>query len=209
MENSALRKGYVMVPRALLVEMFESHGEASGDEEAFLRLLVYVNYKSVNVSIPSGKMLICGRGESMMSFAHWERILGWSHGRVRRFFGDCFRLGSLERVNDGCRSHIRIPGYDVWTASASEQTKHDVSKENRHTANTAFEHFMDAYSEITCTPRLNVGRACRAWKRLSLEERELALSNIEQYYNNLPDVHYCAQAATYLADKAFLIRYDY
>ena len=109
------------------------HGEASGDEEAFLRLLVYVNYKSVNVSIPSGKMLICGRGESMMSFAHWERILGWSHGRVRRFFGDCFRLGSLERVNDGCRSHIRIPGYDVWTASASEQTKHEENKSNRHT----------------------------------------------------------------------------
>ncbi len=98
MENNALKRGYVMVPRRLLVGMFENHGEALGDEEAFFRLLVHVNYRSASVSAPLGKVLTCERGESTMPFARWERILGWSYGRVRRFFGDCFRLGSVGRA---------------------------------------------------------------------------------------------------------------
>ena len=209
MENNALKRGYVMVSRALLVGMFENHGEALGDEEAFLRLLVHVNYRSASVSAPLGKVLTCERGESTMPFARWERILGWSHGRVRRFFSDCFRLGSVERVDDGCRSHIRIPDYDLWTGNTVGQSLTGKSQGGKRIADEAFEHFMDAYSEITRTPRINVGRAYRIWKKLSQHERQLALENIEDYYNSLPDVHYCAQAATYLSDKAFLNRYDY
>ena len=38
--------------------MLESHGEALGEEEAFLRLLMRVNYRSANVSAPSGKGVV-------------------------------------------------------------------------------------------------------------------------------------------------------
>ena len=38
--------------------MLESHGEALGEEEAFLRLLMRVNYRSAKVSAPSGKGVV-------------------------------------------------------------------------------------------------------------------------------------------------------
>ncbi len=204
MEKNFFRTGYVMVSRTLLLSMFEHHGAADSDEEAFLRMLVHVNYRDAELERPSGRRITCLRGESVIAFATWQRILGWSRGRVMRFFNNCFRDGSVEHVEDGyCRSHVRIPDYDVWMGACR------LTGEGKRIADEAFEHFMDVYSEITRTPRINVGRAYRIWKKLSQHERQLALENIEDYYNSLPDVHYCAQAATYLSDKAFLNRYDY
>ncbi len=203
MEKNFLKTGYVMVSRALLLNMFEKHGEAESEQEAFLRVLVQVNYKDSIFTSSSGKKITCHRGESVITFATWGSILGWSRGRVKRFFDNCYRNGSIENVNDGLKSHIRIPDYDRWTG------RNGSVDESKRTDDEAFEHFMDVYSEITRTPRINVGRAYRIWKKLSQHERQLALEKIEDYYNSLPDVHYCAQAATYLSDKAFLNRYDY
>lgn len=202
MENNFLKTGYVMVSRALLTRMFEKHGAADSSEEAFLRLLVHANYRDAEFRT-SNKKVRCLRGESVMSFAKWADILGWSRGHTSRFFQNCFKEGSVERVEDGCRSHIRIPNYDLWMGDAQNSGK------AKRASNSAFGHFMDVYSEVTHTPRINVGRAQRVWSKLTMHERELALSNIEQYYNNLPDVHYCMQSATYLADKAFLDNYNY
>ncbi len=202
MENNLLKTGYVMVSRALLTRMFEKHGAADSDEEAFLRLLVHVNYRDAEFKT-SKKKVKCLRGESIISFITWQRILGWSRNRVTRFFQNCFNEGSVERVEDGCRSHIRIPDYDLWMGNTHSSGK------AQHASKIAFSHFMDTYSEMTHTPRINVGRAQRAWHKLTMHERELALNNIEQYYNNLPNAHYCMQAASYLADKAFLDKYDY
>ncbi len=202
MENNLLKTGYVMVSRALLTRMFEKHGAADSDEEAFLRLLVHVNYRDAEFKT-SNKKVRCLRGDSVMSFATWADILGWSRGRASRFFQKCFKEGSVERVQDGFRSHIRIPNYDLWIGNAQNSGK------AKHASDSAFDHFMDVYSAVTHTPRINVGRAQRIWRKMTVHERELALNNIEQYYNNLPDVHYCMQAASYLADKAFLDKYDY
>lgn len=196
-------KGYVMVSRTLLTSIFEKHGKADSVEEAFLRVLVHVNYRDAELEWKPGRKVTCLRGESIISFITWQRILGWSRHRVARFFQNCFKEGSVERVEDGCRSHIRIPNYDLWMGDAQNSGK------AKRASNSAFGHFMDVYSEVTHTPRINVGRAQRVWSKLTMHERELALSNIEQYYNNLPDAHYCMQSATYLADKAFLDDYNY
>jgi hypothetical protein len=66
MKNKQLKTGYVMVSRGLLLDMFEKHGEADSEEEAFLRVLVYVNYKNTDVSLRSGQSLTCHRGESVI-----------------------------------------------------------------------------------------------------------------------------------------------
>ncbi len=215
-----------MVSRALLMSMFEKHGEAEGEEEAFLRVLVHVNYKDKTVSSCLGENLDCRRGDSVMSFLNWGKILGWTRGRVDRFFKRCFLDGSILRVQDACPSHIRIPDYDAWTGGGKKEIRSGISTVGKSnvanssgldmngcdagfTSGLAFERFMDSYSEITQTPRLNVGRAQRYWKKLSVEERTKAFENIEDYYFNLSDIRYCMQAATYLRDKAYLNRYDY
>jgi len=230
MKNKQLKTGYVMVSRGLLLDMFEKHGEADSEEEAFLRVLVYVNYKNTDVSLRSGQSLTCHRGESVISFSRWERILGWSHGRVHRFFRECFCNGVIERVNDDCSSHICIPRYDLWTGhpernlfgkesaatpqtSCPETLSGELAVENMKGACSPapidLPHFMEHYSEVTQTPLLNIGRAQRYWNQLTADERHQAYDQVEDYYLNLPDIHYCMQASTYLHDKAYLNRYDY
>ena len=38
-------KGYVMVPRQLIHDIIRECPEAAGEQEAFLRVLLYANYK--------------------------------------------------------------------------------------------------------------------------------------------------------------------
>jgi len=216
--------GYVMVSRALLMRVFERHGEAEGDEEAFLRILVYANYKPSEVYLSCGRKVVCQRGDSAKSFLSWGQILGWGRTRVRRFFKICFRDGIIVPVLDGCSCHIRIPDYDAWM----ERNPSDIPAETSATPppppsgsspsapTSAYSpdlidlpHFMEHYSEVTQTPLLNIGRAQRYWNQLTADERHLAYDQVEDYYLNLPDIHYCMQASTYLHDKAYLNRYDY
>ena len=51
MDRNLGTTGYVMIPRALLLKAFDEHHEASGDMEAFLRILTYVNYAEAVVRL--------------------------------------------------------------------------------------------------------------------------------------------------------------
>lgn len=67
MDNNSLRMGYVMVSRALLLDIYGKRGAADGEEEAFLRVLTHVNYRDTTV-LHGGVQVACGRGESVISF---------------------------------------------------------------------------------------------------------------------------------------------
>lgn len=72
-----------------------------------------------------------------------------------------------------------------------------------------FDAFLEKFHEITRKPKTNIGRARREWKKLSVNERCLSLNHIDEYYDNLTDIKYCMQAASYLSNKAFMNEYDY
>ena len=78
-------KGYVMVPRQLIHDIIRECPEAAGEQEAFLRVLLYANYKE-SVYRRNGVEYVCARGESLFSYLQWAEILGWSRGRTMRFF---------------------------------------------------------------------------------------------------------------------------
>lgn len=84
MENNLLKKGYVMVSRALLQKVCEKQGAACCDEAAFLRVLINVNFKPT-VVFCNGVELQCARGESVISFLGWADLFGWTRGRTRNF----------------------------------------------------------------------------------------------------------------------------
>lgn len=81
-------KGYVMVPRQLIHDIIRECPEAAGEQEAFLRVLLYANYKE-SVYRRNGVEYVCARGESLFSYLQWAEILGWSRGRTMRFFKGC------------------------------------------------------------------------------------------------------------------------
>lgn len=193
--------GYVMVPRALLLKVFEEHPVASGDMEAFLRVLTYVNYTD-KVARYRKMNINCARGESVYSFSHWADILGWTVGRTRRFFMKFIAEGNLEKVEGDCISHIRIPGYDVWVGKKLN------AGEGNSALKKSFEEFWIEYHDTTHMPRQNREDAFAAWRKLSSEDRKLALDNIREYYFHLRDTAYCRQAVKYLEKRLFRDEYD-
>lgn len=83
-----------MVSRALLQKVCEKQGAACCDEAAFLRVLINVNFKPA-VVFCNGVEVQCARGESAISYSGWADLFGWTRGRTRRFFNNCFRTDSL------------------------------------------------------------------------------------------------------------------
>lgn len=204
MKNNLLRTGYVMISRALLMNIYEKQGAALTDEEAFLRVLLCVNYKET-VTMCSGVQVTCARGESVIAFTGWADILGWTRGRTRGFFDRYMAAKQIEPVPDSCPSHIRIPGYDAWTGHAAGTTKPESPAKAKPAdlLDESLQCFIDRYSEVTHLPAEHKGRLRGIWKKLSSHERETALLRIEDYYYGLNNTNYCYQAAKYLEYKAF------
>ena len=174
MDRNLGTTGYVMIPRALLLKAFDEHHEASGDMEAFLRILTYVNYAEAVVRRVNTNV-VCARGESVISYSHWAEILGWSLGRTRHYFMRLVAEGNIEQVKGDCASHIRIPGYDVWTGKSQTGKKGDSAVEE------SFGQFWNEYHETTRMARQNRESALREWKKLSQNERKQALEHIDEY----------------------------
>lgn len=198
-----IQRGYVMVPRTLLHDAIHEHPEASGDKDAFLRVLLYVNYKP-SILRRNGVEHACARGESLFSYEQWAGLLGWSRSRTRRFFQRMFDEGVVEQVEDTIPSHIRIPDYEVWLSGPAKR-----ERTARPVADDGFGHFWDVFHETTCQNKCNACKARREWGKLSAAERARAVENIEVYYAHLGNTKFCLRAVNYLAYKAFDNEYEY
>lgn len=197
-----LKKGYILFPKVLFEEQMKVTKGATGDFEAFILVLTHVNYSTTTCRM-NDCTFECHRGESVLSIAHWAEIFGWQRSRTRYFFNKMCDNGIIEKLPNPHTTHIRVPGYDQL-----------VGRDKREAAcneagGVTFGAFWKKYHEVTQRQRINIGRARREWKKLSAHERNTALAKIDEYYDNLKDIKYCKQAASYLADKAFLDEYDY
>ena len=76
-------------------------------------------------------------------------------------------------------------------------------KNEENEKNILFSVFWDKYHLITCKPKKDKTPSIKYWKKLKDNERELAIKNIQLYYNDLSDKKYCKKARTYLSDKSF------
>lgn len=205
MEKNLLRTGYVMVSRALLMSMCEKQRTARNDEEAFLRVLLCVNYKDA-VAYCNGTPVKCSRGESVISYMGWSDILGWKRGRTRRFFDRNITEGFIEQVkDDSCPSHIRIPNYDAWTGRAAGVKKSGEAQKN--TEQSAMREnlklFISQYSAVTHLPPDSLEHSLVFWKKLTTAERQSAFKHIGDYYYGLNNTNFCYQASKYLEYKVF------
>ncbi|WP_308743826.1 hypothetical protein [uncultured Bacteroides sp.] len=197
-----LKKGYLLFPKVLFEEQIKATKGARGYFDAFILVLTHVNY-STTECCTHNHTFECRRGESVMSIARWAELFGWKRSRTRYFFNKMYEEGIIQRVANPYTTHIRIPAYDMFVG----QKRRENAREE--TNGVTFETFWEKYHEVTQTPKLNIGRARREWKKLSPHERNLSLKNIDEYYDNLADTKYCMQASTYLSYKAFMNEYDY
>ncbi|MDB0694700.1 hypothetical protein [Bacteroides xylanisolvens] len=197
-----LKKGYLLFPKVLFEEQIKVTKGATGYFDAFILVLTHVNYSTVECRIHQYPFQ-CRRGESVMSMVHWAELFGWKRSRTRYFFNKMYDEGIIERLSNPYITHIRIPDYDLLVG---QKRRESVRAE---ADGITFDAFWEKYHDITRKPKTNVGRARREWNKLSVNERCLSLSHIDEYYDNLADIKYCMQAASYLSNKAFMNEYDY
>lgn len=197
-----LKKGYILFPKVLFEEQIKVTKGATGYFDAFILVLTHVNYSTVECRIHQYTFQ-CRRGESVMSMVHWAELFGWKRSRTRYFFNKMYDEGIIERLSNPYITHIRIPDYDLLVG---QKRRESVRAE---ADGITFDAFWEKYHDITRKPKTNVGRARREWNKLSVNERCLSLSHIDEYYDNLADIKYCMQAASYLSNKAFMNEYDY
>ena len=197
-----LKKGYLLFPKVLFEEQIKVTKGATGYFDAFILVLTHVNYSTVECRIHQYTFQ-CRRGESVMSMVHWAELFGWKRSRTRYFFNKMYDEGIIERLSNPYITHIRIPDYDLLV---EQKRRKSVRAE---ADGITFDAFWEKYHDITRKPKTNVGRARREWNKLSVNERCLSLSHIDEYYDNLADIKYCMQAASYLSNKAFMNEYDY
>ena len=179
--ETILKKGYILIPKSLIEDFLKAGLGTEGYLEAWIRVLALVNYSDTETCV-QGNRMICRRGETVYTYSHWEKVLGWSRYRTRHFFETLFKSGIMEAVeNSAGITLLRVIDYDFW----------------------------DLYHRITQKNKINIARARKEWKKLTATEKKLALENIEEYYAHQKDIRFCKQAATYLADKAFLNEYEF
>lgn len=202
--SEILRKGYFLFPKALFEEQMRAKKVRRAEDffEAFVLVLEHVNYSTVQCCA-KGHTFDCLRGESVLTFAHWAEIFGWNRNRTRYFFNRMFDLGLIEKLVNPYTTHIRIPDYELLTGNSRP-----LAKRQKDAPGEDFDAFWQKYHEITEKPKINIGRARREWKKLSPQEKHLALQNIDEYFDHLSHTKYCKQAASYLADKSFKDEYD-
>ena len=148
--TSSLKQGYITIPRALLNR--QATDGAAGETEAFLQILAHTNYSDVPYDI-NGTIILCKRGDSLISYHHWSNIFGWTRPKTTRFFQRLAKGGIIDLIPHQEKIlHIRITNFDLWTGRIPSEAK-DTRKEE---ISTDFDLFWDKYHPVMRKPKVNV-----------------------------------------------------
>lgn len=208
MNPHIIEHGYIVIPKALLIEQFASCENREGEIEAFLKLLIKVNYTETKHTDYWHNTIMCKRGESLHSYRSWSVIFHWSTGRTYRFIQQLNAKGIIEIIPHDAATflHIRVVNYESWTNTLAfnpgKQQKKKASDEK-------FRLFWDDFHNIMQLPKENIAKAQRIWKKLSEKEQQLAIDHIEEYYYHQTNMKFTLHACSYLSNKAFLNEYEY
>lgn len=103
--TSSLKQGYITIPRALLNR--QATDGAAGETEAFLQILAHTNYSDVPYDI-NGTIILCKRGDSLISYHHWSNIFGWTRPKTTRFFQRLAKGGIIDLIPHQERYSISV-----------------------------------------------------------------------------------------------------
>lgn len=209
MNPQNISHGFIIIPKALLLDQFADCDSHEGEIEAFLKLLMKVNYSETTTTDYWRNTSVCQRGESLNSYRSWSSILHWTVGRTYRFLKRLEAKGIIEIIphDDDVALHIRVVDYESWTSLPTAPATPEKQQQKKKADDEKFRIFWDAYHNTMQLPKENIARAQRIWKKLSEKERQLAIDNIEEYYYHLSNTKYTLHACSYLANKAFLNEY--
>jgi len=208
----ALTSGYVLIPKKLLTHNFNNRDTNMSYLEAFLTVLATVNFADREVAI-NGDKLMCKRGESLLSYPSWAKLFNWTVGKTRCFFRKMVRenLIAIIPVKYGVKI-VQVINYDVLTGKG-KTTKKKVEEEAGNPEiskaeiiarkDQKFYLFWNKFHQATGLEANDIGLAILIWKRLTKEEKELAITKIEPYCRRINNKQFYKTAVNYLKAKCF------
>ncbi|MCS2388919.1 hypothetical protein NXV57_15870 [Bacteroides thetaiotaomicron] len=131
--------GYIVIPKALLIEQFASCENREGEIEAFLKLLIKVNYTETKHTDYWHNTIMCKRGESLHSYRSWSVIFHWSTGKTYRFIQQLNAKGIIEIIPHDAATflHIRVVNYESLDECPRIQPRQTTEKKKPATKSSA------------------------------------------------------------------------
>ena len=125
MDCQAIGYGYIIIPKALLKEQLIDCSPHEGEIEAFLKLLIKVNYSETKLTDHQRRTIVCKRGESLHSYRSWSAIFHWPTSRTYRFIQQLKTNGIIEIIphNDTTALHLDTPRREKRKHTKSQQRK--------------------------------------------------------------------------------------
>ena len=208
----ALTSGYVLIPKKLLTYNFNNRDTSLSYLEAFLTVLAKVNFADNEATI-SGHKIMCKRGESLLSYPSWAKLFNWTLGKTRCFFRKMVKEKLIAIIPVMYRVKlIKVTDYDALTGkrktaknmAAEDVCAPEISKaEKIAQKDQKFYQFWDAYHRTTGLEANDIGMAIILWKRLTKDEKELAINKIEPYCRRINNTQFYKTAVNYLKAKCF------
>lgn len=202
-----LKHGFLIIPKAMLQKQIISREAQEGEIEAFLKLLLKVNYSETQHHTNWNEDIPCKRGESLHSYRDWSNIFHWSLTKTYRFIKQLQKDEVIEIIPhlNNPVLHLRVINYEQWVGGNPNRS---TKAKKKKAVDEKFNLFWNQYHLITNLRKENIGKAQREWKKLSENEQQLAIDRIEDYYYHLTNTQYMLHAAGYLINKAFLNEYQ-
>lgn len=187
-------KGFMIIPRKLLGEIIQNIDSPVSTKMAWFILLYLCRYTR------QGEVR---RGEVALSISQMKSYFHWNTYQTRMFIK---KLEDEHRITQRTKKGIRIISIVGYEDICGDNAAHPSAQERPRSVKAHFEEFWELYHETNyqLTPS-DKEAAWKEWKKLTREERILAIENIYEYYCSMKDINHAKKACNYLKDKSFII----
>lgn len=195
------KAGYIVCPRGLVGEILEN-GEMDSPTKLYFYLLFHANYTATHSRYGELK-----RGETNIPLTQIAERTHTDYRRLRRLIKQLADEGLVEYIQFGFHRRIILPYYEQHCGrKVRKEEKADGRVTLRNKTDRAFDLFWEFYHEMLPTvSQTDREKARKIYGRLTLKERDMAIQNVEAYYNSLDSEKHAKWAVNYLKDKSFIL----
>ncbi len=206
--------GWICLHRKILDHWLWSNDPLT-ESEAWIYILLNVNHKEKKMRI-GGRLMTCGKGESLKSLNTWAKEFRWHKSKVRRFFNLLKSDSIIDIANEGKTTRLTVCKWESYQQTRNgvetelkrkrngvetELTpNNNVNKENNVNKGNkiAFEIFWNEYDK-----KVNPGKCEKKWNGLSLNIQKEILEYIPKYKESQPEKQYRKNPLTFLNNKTW------
>lgn len=192
--------GYMALPRKL-AELIINQIPIRSAGTLYFYMLVYANFGDGKTN--QGVKLI--RGSIYLTPGDIMKLTGWSRSTAHEKIKLLEMSGLIERCTEISKNLFWLPHYEEHCGKSvrlqEQKTKRDIELGSE--TEKKFQEFFKYYSFMLEVQPAEQEKAHREWRKLSLEEREEAIRNVQLYKDTIRKKEHTKLACNYLKDKSF------